>query len=156
MWQWFAVNWQYLKVGKVYPGCCCYCCCTQEYQLLEQVVSPGTGGTGGMCRIENKILEPIQSYEGSPFSGPKWSISPEEDFFRKTINIMFMCLWAPFIVQNFKKSRVWVRKNPFAPPPELRKFSKNPLIHPCSFHSCLSTFQKSKSNVNPLLKNIQY
>ena len=158
MWQGFAVDWQYLKVGKVCPGYCCYCCCTQEYQLLEQVVCPGTGGTGGMCRIKNKILEPIQSYEGYPFLGPKWSISPEENFFRKTINIMFMCLWAPFIVQNFKKipgvdPELWKcailgPKQPI-PLPDLRKFSKNPSIHLVLFiHAYLPSKNQSQMSIH--------
>ena len=33
------------------------------------------------CKILKKFLEPIQSYEDVPFSGPKWSICPEQNFF---------------------------------------------------------------------------
>ena len=44
------------------------------------------------------------------FLGPKWPISPNENFFRKPVN------------------------------------------EPCFFHSCLSTCQKSKSDINLLVK----
>ena len=53
-----------------------------------------------LCKIFKKFLEQIQSYEDAPFLGPKWSICPNKNFFRKPVN------------------------------------------KPCSFHSCLSTFQK--------------
>ena len=57
-----------------------------------------------------KFLQQIQSYEDVQFFGPKWSISPNKNFFRKPIN------------------------------------------EPCFFHSCLSTCQKSKSDINLLKK----
>ena len=49
-----------------------------------------------------KKIEPIQSYEGVPFTCPKWPICPEQNFFLvKTINITFIYLLVLFIVQNF-------------------------------------------------------
>ena len=57
-----------------------------------------------------KFLQQIQSYEDAQFLGPKWPISPNENFFRKPVN------------------------------------------EPCFFHSCLSTCQKSKSDINLLVK----
>ena len=66
-----------------------------------------------------KFLQRIQSYEDAHFLGPKWSICPKQIFFSKIINIIFIYLLAPFIVQN----------------------------KPCSFHSILSTCQKSKSDI---------
>ena len=54
------------------------------------------------CKILKKFLEPIQSYENVPFSGPKWPICSEEIFLVQTI-ITFIYLLAHFIVQNFKK-----------------------------------------------------
>ena len=48
-----------------------------------------------------QFLQQIQSYEGAPFLGPKWSICP--NFFWKIINIILIYLLAPFIVQNLKK-----------------------------------------------------
>ena len=57
-----------------------------------------------------KFLRRIQSYKDAQFLGPKWHISPNENFFRK------------------------------------------PVSEPCFFHSYLSTCQKSKSDINLLLK----
>ena len=57
-----------------------------------------------------KFFQRIQSYEDVQFLGPKWPISPNENFFRKPVN------------------------------------------EPCFFHSCLSTCQKSKSDINLLVK----
>ena len=55
------------------------------------------------CKIFKKFLEPIQSYEDVPFSGPKWPICPEQIFLVQTIIITFIYLLALFIVQNLKK-----------------------------------------------------
>ena len=55
------------------------------------------------CKILKKFLEPIQSYEDVPFSGPKWAICPEQFFLVQTIIITFIYLLALFIVQNLKK-----------------------------------------------------
>ena len=74
-------------------------------------------------------------------------------FLVKTINITFMYLLAPFTVQNFEKNawsgstvmrmhHFWAQKGPFAPN---KNFFIKPVNKPCSFHSCLSTFQKSKT-----------
>ena len=63
-----------------------------------------------LCKIFKKFFHRIQSYEDVQFLGPKWPISPNENFFRKPVN------------------------------------------EPCFFHSCLSTCQKSKSDINLLVK----
>ena len=63
-----------------------------------------------LCKIFKKFFQRIQSYEDAQFLGPKWPISPNENFFRKPVN------------------------------------------EPCFFHSCLSTWQKSKSDINLLVK----
>ena len=57
-----------------------------------------------------KFLQRIKSYEDAQFLSPKWPISPNENFFRKSGNQL------------------------------------------CFFHSCLSTCQKSKSDINLLVK----
>ena len=62
------------------------------------------------AKFLKKFFQQIQSYEDVQFLGPKWPISPNENFFRKPVN------------------------------------------EPCFFHSCLSTCQKSKSDINLLLK----
>ena len=51
----------------------------------------------------NKFLQRIQSYEGTPFLGPNWSICPKEIFFWKIIKIILIYLLAPFIVKIFFK-----------------------------------------------------
>ena len=55
------------------------------------------------AKFKKKILEPIQSYEDVPFSSPKWPICPEQNFFGKIIDTIFIYLSALFIVQNFLK-----------------------------------------------------
>ena len=46
------------------------------------------------------FLQRTQSYEDTPFLGPKWSICAKKNFLE---NIILIYLLAPFIVQNFKK-----------------------------------------------------
>ena len=57
-----------------------------------------------------KLLQQIQSYKDAQFLGPKWRISPNDNFFKK------------------------------------------PLNEPFFFHSCLSACQKSKSDIDLLVK----
>ena len=45
-----------------------------------------------------KFLQQIHSYEDVPFLGPKWSISPKQNFFWNIINIILIYLLALFIV----------------------------------------------------------
>ena len=62
---------------------------------------------------------------------------------------------ATFLKNYSSRSRVmrmrnfWVQNGPF---PQVRIFFKKPVNEPCFFHSCLSTCQKSKSNINLLVK----
>ena len=95
--------------------------------------------------------------------GPKMVHLPQTFFFWKIINIILIYLLAPFIVQNFKKilladlelrgcANVWVQNDPF---PKMRIFFRKPVNEPCFFHSCLSTCQKSKSDINLLVKYSQ-
>ena len=39
-----------------------------------------------LCKILKKFFQWIQSYEDAQFLGPKWPISPNENFFRKPVN----------------------------------------------------------------------
>ena len=113
-----------------------------------------------LCKIKKKILQQIQSYEDAPFLRPKWSICPKEKFLlEKIINIIFIYLLAPFIVQNIKKIWKWIQSYEDAPflgpkwpifPNDL--FYIKPVNKTCSFHSCLSSCQKSKSYINLLMK----
>ena len=43
----------------------------------------------------------------------------------------------------------WAQNGPF---PQMRIFFRKPVNEPCFFHSCLSTCQKSKSDINLLVK----
>ena len=88
------------------------------------------------------------------------SFAPNNFFLWKIINIILIYLLAPFFVQNLKKnssfgSRVmrmrnfWAQNSPF---PRMRIFFRKPVNEPCFFHSCLLKCQKSKSDINLLVK----
>ena len=73
--------------------------------------------------------------------------APPQFFFSKIINIILIYLLGFFVVQNFKKI--------LQADPELwgcAIFGLKMVNEPCFFHSCLSTCQKSKTNINLLLK----
>ena len=111
------------------------------------------------CAKFKKILTADPELWGCTIFGPKMVHLPQI-FFWKIINIILIYLLAPFIVQNLKKnsssgSRVmrmrnfWAQNGPF---PQMRIFFRKPVNEPCFFHSCLSTCQKSKSDINLLMK----
>ena len=106
-----------------------------------------------------KFLEPIQNCEDVPFSVPKWPICPEKFFLVQTIIITFIYLLALFIVQNLKKFLQRIQSyedaqflGPKWPISPNENFFRKPVNEPCFFHSCLSTCQKSKSDINLLVK----
>ena len=80
-------------------------------------------------------------------------------FLVQTNIITFIYLLALSLVLNLKKSysgsrvmrmnNFWVQNGPF---PQMRIFFRKPVSKPCFFHSCLSTCQKSKSDINLLVK----
>ena len=111
------------------------------------------------CKILKKFLGPIQSYEDVPFSGPKWPICPEQTFFGINHYYYFHLPIEPFHCAKFKQnsssgSRVMMRN--FWGPKWLispnENFFRKTVNEPCFFHSCLSTFQKSKLDINLLVK----
>ena len=55
------------------------------------------------CKILKKFLELIQSYEDVPFSGPKWPICPEQNFFGTNHYYYFHLPIGPFHYAKFKK-----------------------------------------------------
>ena len=73
---------------------------------------------------------------------------------------MFMYLLSPFIVQSLKKkSIVQIQSFEDAPFSGLKGpicpkniFFRKPINTLCSFHSCISTFQTTESDINPLMK----
>ena len=93
---------------------------------------------------------------GCAIFGPNMVHLPQTKFFWK-INIILIDLSAPFIVQNFKKilpvdpelCTIFGPKWPISPS---ENFFKKPVNESCFFHSCLSICQKSKSDINILLK----
>ena len=72
--------------------------------LEKQLINfPCTYWPLSFCKILQKFLGPIQSYENVLFSGPKWPIYHEQNFLVQTIIITFIYLLALFIAQNLKK-----------------------------------------------------
>ena len=112
------------------------------------------------CKILKKLLEPIQSYEDVPFSGPKYPSLSWAKFFG-TNHYYYYHLpigpfhWAKFKKNSYSRSKVmrmrnfWAQNGPF---PWMRIFLSKPVNEPCFFHSYLSTCQKSKSNIYLLVK----
>ena len=80
-------------------------------------------------------------------------------FFVQTIITTFIYLLALFIVQNLKKFLQRIQSyedaqflGPKSPISPNENFFRKPVNEPCFFHSCLSTCQKSKSDINLLVK----
>ena len=76
-------------------------------------------------------------------------------FFGGKIVIIFIYLLAPFIVPNLLKSLT--ADPPFFVPKLATspndKYFRKPVNEPCYFHSCLYACQKSKSDINLLMKH---
>ena len=111
-----------------------------------------------------KILELIQSYEdvrhfwdqNSPFALNKFFLGINHCYY-------FHLAMALFIMQNLKKILqciqnyddasfldFWAQSGPFTS--NIYIFFRKPVNEPCFFYSCLSTCQKSKSDINLLVK----
>ena len=104
------------------------------------------------CKILKKFLGLIQSYEDVP-------ICHEQFFLVQTIIITFIYLLALFIVQNLKKFFQRIQSyedaqflGPKWPISPNENFFRKPVNEPCFFYSCLSTCQKSKPDINLLMK----
>ena len=83
---------------------------------------------------------------GCPIFGPKMVHLLQTNFFWKIIRIILVYLLVPFIlrIRNF-----WAQNSPF---PQMRILFRKSVNEPCFFHSCLSTYQKSKSGIDLLVK----
>ena len=85
-------------------------------------------------------------------SGP---FAPNIFFFWKIITTILIYLLAPFIVQNLKKKNLQRIQSyedvqfmgPKWPISPNKNFFRKPVNQPCFFYSCLSTCQKSKSEI---------
>ena len=105
-----------------------------------------------------KILTADPELWGCTLFGPKIVHLPQR-FFWKIINITLIYLLAPFIVQNLKNNlpadpelwgcAIFGPKMAYFPKWE---FFQKPVNKPCFFHSCLSTCQKSKSDIYLLME----
>ena len=111
-------------------------------------------------KIFKKFLEPIQSYENVPFSGPNLPICPKQMFFYTNHYCYFHLPIGPFNCAKFKKKflqRIQSYKDaPYLGPKQPicpnQNFFRKSVNKPCFFHSCLFTCQKSKSDINVLMK----
>ena len=96
------------------------------------------------CKIFKKFLEPIQSYEDVPFSGP---FVLNKILLVQTI-ITFIYLLAIFIVQNLKQLFQQIQSYDAHflgtkwPISQNENFFRKPVSDPCFFHLYLSTCQK--------------
>ena len=121
-----------------------------------------------MCKSLKKFLQQIQSYEDVPFLGPKWSISLSLFFFffffffffLKKLLISFSSTYWPLLLckipNKFFQPIQSYEDVPFLGPKwptcQNENFFRKPVNRPCSFHLCLSKCQKSKSDINLLIK----
>ena len=112
-----------------------------------------------LCKIYKKFLQSIQSCEDASFLDPKWSICTKH-FFGGKLLISFSSNYQPLSlfkiskksfqrIQELSGCAILDKKLPICPN---ENFFRKPVNEPCSFHSCLSTCQKSKSDINLLVK----
>ena len=105
------------------------------------------------------FLQRIQNYDDAPFLGLKWSIFPKQFFFGKLL-LSFSSTYQPLSlckilkkffqrIQSYEDAQFLGPKWPISPD---ENFFRKPVNEPCFFHSCLSTCQKSKSDINLLVK----
>ena len=112
-----------------------------------------------ILQIFLKILTADPELWDVPFSGSKWPICPEQFFFGTNHYYCFHLPISPFHCAKLKKiypadPKLW-GCSIFGPKmTHLPKwvFFRKSVNEPCFFHSCLSTCQKSKSDINLLVK----
>ena len=114
-----------------------------------------------LCKILKNSDSGPRVMRMTPFLEPKWSICPKQFFLGKNYYYLFHLPISSFHSAKFKKnsssrSRVKRMRNfgakngPFS---RMRMFFRKAVNEPCFCHSCLSTCQKSKSDINLLVKN---
>ena len=113
-----------------------------------------------ICKIFIKeILELIQNYDVRHFWDQNSPFVLNKIFLGINHCYYFHLLMALFILQNLKEvlqwiqimtmHRFWAQSGLFTPN---KFFFRKPVNEPCFFYSCLSTCQKSKSDINLLVK----
>ena len=102
-------------------------------------------------KILKKFSELIQSCD-VPFSGPEWPICSEQFFLSTNHCYYFHLPVGPFHcakfflwIQSYVDAQFLGPKWPISPNDN---FFRKPVNEPCFFHSCLSTCQKSKPDIN--------
>ena len=107
------------------------------------------------CEKLKKILTTDPELWRRTIFGPKVVHLPQTIFFWKIITTILIYLLAPFIVQNLKKKNLQRIQSyedvqfmgPKWPISPNKNFFRKPVNQPCFFYSCLSTCQKSKSEI---------
>ena len=105
-----------------------------------------------------KFLQRIQSYEDAPFSGPECPFAPNKIFFGHLL-IPFLSTYLPLSlckiltklfqgIQCYEDVQILGPKQP--PISSNENFVRKPANEPSFFRLCLSTCQKSKSDINLL------
>ena len=99
-----------------------------------------------ILQVSKKFIEPIQSYEDVPFSGPKWPICCEQNFFGTNHYYYLHQPIGSFHCAKFKKiltadpelsgCAIFGPKIAHFPKSE---FFRKPVNESYSLHSCLST-----------------
>ena len=134
---------------------------TNHYYYFHLSLLLLSSPTFSLHKIKKKILMVDSELCGCTIFGSKMVHLPQANLFlEKIINILFIYQQVPFIKQNFQKSfavdpELW-GCTIFGPKmvhfPKWEFFFRKPVNEPCFFHSCLSTCQKSKSDINLLMK----
>ena len=94
-----------------------------------------------LCRIKKQSSERIQNCEIHHFRVYSCLYGPNKNFPEKPFNVILLTSWPLSMHKILKKFSGQIQK----------KFFQKP-INKLSFHSCISTSKKSKSDVNPLMK----
>ena len=102
------------------------------------------------------FLQQMQSYDDAPFLDPKSSTCPKQMFFSG----QFLSTYKPLLLckmlknffpqsQSYENAQFFGQKWPISPN---EFFSRNPVNESFLFNSCLPTCQKSKPDINLLVK----
>ena len=99
-------------------------------------------------------------WECAPFLGPKQPICPEQKIFGYKPLLLISSTYGPLHCAKFKGNltmdpELW-QCTIFGPKvvhlPQINLFFRKSVNEPCSFYTCLSTSQKSNSDINRLVK----
>ena len=97
------------------------------------------------------------------FGDPKCSICPKKEFFGESLILFPSTYWSLSlckILKNYyngykvmRMRHFWTQNGPIC---RNENFFRKPVNKPCSYYSCLSMFQKSKSDIKLLMKYCQF